>query len=93
MLERGELRLGMDVQFRTSFRGMVYTVAILLALALLSVGLFLGSCILCTTAMEPRILGVPLLGVLGYLGAAALGVYVVVVAVRMRHRMRNGEDL
>ena len=53
----------------------------------------MGSSILCATAMEPRIFEVPVLGVLGYLGAAVLGVYVVILAWGMRHKQRNGEEL
>lgn len=93
MLDRGELKLGMDIRFRREFRGALYTVSSLMALALLSAGLFVGSSILCATSMEPRIFEVPVLGVLGYLGAAVLGVYVVVLAWGMRHRQRNGEEL
>lgn len=93
MLDRGELKLGMDIRFRKEFRGTLYTVSSLMALALLSAGLFIGSSILCATSMEPRIFEVPVLGVLGYLGAAVLGVYVVVLAWGMRHRQRNGEEL
>ena len=93
MLDRGELKVTTDMQFNNRFRGTLYTVSTLLALALLSAGLFVGSSILCATAMEPRIFEVPVLGVLGYLGAAVLGVYVVILAWGMRHKQRNGEEL
>ena len=93
MLDRGELKFTTDMHFTRQFRGTLYTVSSLLALALLSAGLFVGSSILCATSMEPRIFEVPVLGVLGYLGAAVLGVYVVVLALGMRHKQRNGEDL
>ena len=93
MLDRGELKFTTDMRFTSQFRGTLYTVSILLALALLSAGLFVGSSILCATAMEPRIFEVPVLGVLGYLGAAVLGVYVVFIAWGMRHKQRNGEEL
>ena len=60
-----------------------------LALALISVGLFLGSSIICTTNMEPKLLEVPLLGFLGFVGAFVLGVYVIVVVFKSRHAMKN----
>lgn len=93
MLDRGELKFTTDMRFTRQFRGTLYTVSALLALALLSAGLFVGSSILCATSMEPRIFEVPVLGVLGYLGAAILGVYVIILAWGMRHKQRNGEDL
>ncbi len=93
MLDRGELKFTTDMHFTNQFRGTLYTVSTLLALALLSAGLFVGSSILCATAMEPRIFEVPVLGVLGYLGAAVLGVYVVILAWGIRHKQRNGEEL
>lgn len=93
MLDRGELKFTTDMHFTRQFRGTLYTVTALLALALLSAGLFVGSSILCATSMEPRIFEVPVLGVLGYVGAAVLGVYVIILAWGMRHKQRNGEEL
>ena len=63
-----------------------------ISLALLSAGLFLGSSILCTTAMQPQLLGVPLLGVLGYVGAFVLGAYTVFHILVSRHRLLNNEE-
>lgn len=93
MLDRGELKFTTDMHFTRQFRGTLYTVTTLLGLALLSAGLFVGSSILCATSMEPRIFEVPVLGVLGYVGAAILGVYVIILAWGMRHKQRNGEEL
>lgn len=43
-----------------------------LVVSLLTAALFIASSLLCTTAMQPRILGIPLLGALGYLAALFL---------------------
>ena len=64
-----------------------------LSLALLAAGLFLGSAILCTTSMAPQFLGVPLLGVLGFVGAFVLSVYVLWQTLRTRHRFVNHQKL
>lgn len=56
-------------------------------------GLFIGSSLLATTNMHPQFLGVPLLGVLGYVGAFVLGAYVVWRNLVIRHRQKNEEKL
>lgn len=93
MLGRGEMALTGKVEVSTSLLATVYAAVGRISLALISVGLFLGSSILCTTNMEPKLLEVPVLGVLGYLGAFVLGVYVIVQTFRSRHRMKNNQKL
>lgn len=89
MLERGELRVKGDVSISDDALATVYASLGRASLALISMGLFVGSSILCTTNMEPRLLEVPILGVLGYLGAFVLGAYVIFVTLKSRHRMKN----
>lgn len=93
MLDRGELSLKGDVKVSENVLATVYASVGRLSLALISVGLFLGSSIICTTNMEPQLLEVPILGVLGYIGAFILGVYVIVVTFRSRHKMKNNLTL
>lgn len=93
MLDRGQLKVAMDMKLPRDLRGTLYQVASLLALALISAGLFVGSSIVCTTPMQPQVFGVPFLGALGYLGAFVLGVYVIVRAVAIRHRQVNDEKI
>lgn len=88
MLERGEIALKGNVEVSTNVLATVYASVGRISLALISVGLFLGSSILCTTNMEPKFLEVPVLGVLGYVGAFVLGVYVIVQTFRSRRHLR-----
>jgi ubiquinone biosynthesis protein len=83
----------MDMSLKDEVLGAIYTSFGRFALALISAGLFLGSSILCTTNMEPRILEVPVLGVLGYIGALILGVYVILLTFRTRHRLKNHQSV
>ena len=39
--------------------------------------LFIGSSMLSLSSMEPRLLGVPVLALFGYLGAAVLSIWVI----------------
>ena len=93
MLNRGELSMKGDVSIDTKALATIYASVGRLSLALISMGLFLGSSILCTTNMHPQLFEVPLLGVLGYLGALVLGVYVIVVTFKSRHAMKNNKKL
>lgn len=93
MIDRGQVRVGADLGIPLDAIAALYSVSGTVAMALISAGLFVGSSLLATTNMHPQFLGVPLLGVLGYLGAFALGAYVVWRNVIIRHRQKNEEKL
>lgn len=92
MLDRGQIKVNGDIEVSSRILATAYASVGRISLALLSAGLFLGSSILCTTAMQPQLLGVPLLGVLGYVGAFVLGVYTVFHILVSRHRLLNNEE-
>ncbi|MEC4184267.1 AarF/UbiB family protein [Adlercreutzia sp. R21] len=92
MVDRGQIKVNGDIDVSARILATVYASVGRLSLALLSAGLFLGSSILCTTGMQPQLLGVPLLGVLGYLGAFVLGAYTVFRIMVSRHRLLNNEE-
>lgn len=92
MIDRGQIKVNGDIDVSSRILATAYAAVGRISLALLSAGLFLGSSILCTTAMQPQLLGVPLLGVLGYLGAFVLGAYTVFHILVSRHRLLNNEE-
>ncbi|WP_302962017.1 AarF/ABC1/UbiB kinase family protein [uncultured Adlercreutzia sp.] len=92
MVDRGQIKINGDIEVSPRILATAYASVGRLSLALLSAGLFLGSSILCTTSMQPQLLGVPLLGVLGYLGAFVLGAYTVFRIMVSRHRLLNDEE-
>ena len=92
MLDRGQIKVNGDIEVSSRILATAYASVGRISLALLSAGLFLGSSILCTTAMQPQLLGVPLLGVLGYVGAFVLGAYTVFHILVSRHRPLNNEE-
>lgn len=93
MLNRGEITLNGDLKIPQSFTDSLYSIAGTLGLALIAMGLFIGSSIVCTTSMAPKLLGVPFLGVFGYLGAFVLSAYVVWRHLWVRHKQKNHEKL
>lgn len=92
MIDRGQIKVNGDIDVSSRILATAYASVGRISLALLSAGLFLGSSILCTTAMQPQLLGVPLLGVLGYVGAFVLGAYTVFHILVSRHRLLNNEE-
>lgn len=93
MLNRGQISVGADLDIPANALAALYSVSGTIAMALISAGLFVGSSMLCTTNMAPKLLGVPVLGVLGYIGAFVLGVYVVWRNIVIRHRQKNDKRL
>lgn len=93
MVDRGQVDIGVDLHLPQDAIAALYSVAGTVALALISAGLFVGSSLIAQTNMEPKLLEVPLLGILGYLGAFVLGVYVIWRTLLTRHRQRNNEKV
>lgn len=93
MINRGQVKVGADLGIPVSAIAALYSVSGTVAMALISAGLFVGSSLLAQTNMHPQFLGVPLLGVLGYLGAFVLAAYVVWRNIVIRHRQKTEERL
>lgn len=81
---RGQTRLNLDMHASDSLRALLFSLVDKLVAGLVIAALLLGSSILCTTDMQPRLLGVPLLGVLGYGAALGLICYLWIKAKRNR---------
>lgn len=77
MLQKGQVKVGLDFDLERKAAGFK-TVLDTFSLSLIAAALFVGSCIMCTTSMEPRILGVPFIGAAGFACGLALAVYVFV---------------
>ncbi len=75
MLQKGQVKveahMGFDKVFRAELSGSIDH----FALAVMAVGLFVGSCVLCLSSLEPQLLGVPLLGIVGFVTGFAIAMY------------------
>jgi ubiquinone biosynthesis protein len=78
MASKGQIGMSMSVRDLDRPLAKLESTIDRMTLGMIVAGLFIGSSLLCLTAMEPRVLGVPIIGFLGYLGALALSVYIVV---------------
>lgn len=84
MLTRGQLKMNMemtgsDVPFQRLSK--IFT---RITLALIVMGLFIGSSMLSLSSMEPRVLGVPVLGFVGFISAFLISAWIVVDIWRKR---------
>ncbi len=93
MIDRGQVKVGADINMPKDLIAALYSVSGTVSLALISAGLFVGSSLITQTNMQPKLLEVPLLGVLGYIGAFILGMYVIWRTLATRHRQRNDEEI
>lgn len=88
MLQKGQVKveahMGLDKVFRAELSGSIDH----FALAVMAVGLFVGSCVLCLSSLEPQLLGVPLLGIVGFVTGFAIAMYDFFDMRRERKRRR-----
>ncbi len=78
MLSRGQLKMNMEVLGSEAPLRSLSKIVNRLTIGIIIAGLFIGSSMVSLSAMEPRLLGVPVLAFFGYLGAAILSIWVVV---------------
>ena len=82
MLTRGQLRVNTEmIGSDNLFRGMS-TIFTRITLALIIMGLFIGSSMLALSPLEPKLLGVPALAFLGFAAAVVLSIWVLVSILR-----------
>lgn len=86
MLTRGQLRVNAEmIGSDNLFRGMSILFT-RITLALIIVGLFIGSSMLALSPLEPKLLGVPALAFLGFAAAVVLSIWVLVSILRSGSR-------
>ena len=77
MLEKGEMQMNIGLRdLQEPVSALRRSIGVM-ALGIIVAGLFIGSSMLCTTEMEPRLFGVPIIGFFGYLCGFVLAVYCV----------------
>ncbi len=86
MAARGQVKVNLAVTGSEAPIRLLGTIIDRTGIALISSGLFIGSSILCMTDMEPQVIGIPLLGLLGYLGALMLSVWFIYKVVFRKPR-------
>ena len=89
MLTRGQLKLNAEVVGSQEPLGRLSRMVDRMALSIIIAGLFIGSSVVYFAGIQPLIFGVPVLGFLGYVGAALLSIWVVVSILREKKPPRD----
>lgn len=92
IIERGELQASIDMDIPMNFMDVIRSVSSILALSLITAGLFVGSSLIALTGMEPKVLQVPVFGFLGFITAVGLSVYIVWRCMALRRKERRDEE-
>lgn len=82
MLTRGQVKVNMEMLGSDAPMSSLSAIMNRLSLGIIIAGLFIGSSLVALSTMEPRVLGVPVLSFLGYVGAFILSVWVVADILR-----------
>ncbi|SHJ67991.1 ABC1 kinase family protein [Hespellia stercorisuis] len=83
---RGETRINLDLHASDDLARMMNTLVKNLVIGFLITALLVSSSILCLTDMKPRMLGIPMLGIVGYIAALILMIFVLLRHVKKRKR-------
>ncbi len=73
---KGQMRLHMDLHASSTLERLLLRLVRNLVMGLWVMALLISSSILCTTDMQPKILGIPALGAIGYFIAFAIAMFV-----------------
>jgi ubiquinone biosynthesis protein len=90
---RGQARVNLDLGTKPELAALLRKLVRNLFMGMFVAGLLIGSSILCTTNMKPKLLGIPALGAFGFLGALGiclfLGVRHIVTSPKRQQRRKN----
>lgn len=89
MLTRGQLRMNLDLPGTEDPMSDIAHAADRLTMGIVIAGLFIGSSILYYARVQPIVFGIPVIGIIGYIVALVLGLWIVSqIMNEQRHRRR-----
>jgi len=89
MLTRGELKANVEIVGSQNPISQLSAVIDRLVMALIVVGLYVGSSIVYYAGMKPLVFGIPIIGFMGYIVAFALSVWIVIDIFVQNHRLKK----
>lgn len=89
MLTRGQLRVNMELVGSQEPFAMLSDMVNRLTMALIVVGLFVGSSIVYFAGMKPIVFGIPVVGFMGYVVAFVLSAWIVFDIAIKGHRKKR----
>ena len=90
---KGESRTNLRLQISGPFAELVYSSVRNLVIGMCITGLLIGSAIICTTDMKPKVFGIPFLGFIGFAAAFCAVCFLIMRYMFVRwlkkHKLRN----
>ncbi|MBQ8927577.1 MAG: AarF/ABC1/UbiB kinase family protein [Oscillospiraceae bacterium] len=83
-LSKGRMKLNIELTGYERLLDELETIVKYVVLAIFSCVLFSGSCVLCTTNIEPKMNGIPFVALVGFVVSVALAIYTIIRMVRRR---------
>lgn len=75
MALKGQIKLNLEIMDSEEPLSSIDEMVNKMIVTIIAASLLLGSSLICTTDMAPKIFGIPLLGFIGYMGAVFLGIW------------------
>lgn len=75
MALKGQIKLNLEIMDSDEPLATIDEMVNKMIVTIIAASLLLGSSLICTTDMNPKILGIPILGFLGFMGAIFLGIW------------------
>jgi len=75
MALKGQMKVNLEIMDSEKPLSTVDEMVNKMIVTIIAASLLLGSSLLCTTDMEPKVFDIPLLGFIGYMGAVCLGIW------------------
>ena len=75
LINKGRLKVNLEVMDSFQPLSLIDKMVNKMIMCIVAAALLIGSSLICTTEMTPRILGIPALGFLGYIAAVMIGIW------------------
>ncbi len=92
MLTRGELKANMELVGSEGTIRQLSSMVDRLTMALIVVGLYIGSSIVYYAGIKPLVFGIPIIGLMGYVVAFILSVWIVIDIFVQSYKLRKNSD-
>lgn len=86
MANRGQFKLNLNVTGSEEPLAKMDRMVNRIIICILTAALLMGSSLICTTNMTPKIFGIPTLGFIGYLGAMLMGLWLLIKMLKLHHK-------
>lgn len=86
MLSRGIIKVNLDLNMTNEMDSKLERMINKLVVALITSSILIGSSLISTTDMQPKVLGIPALGFLGFLISFMLGSWLIVIIMKQRKK-------